>query len=60
VKSTNIRVSVSDGAEYAHAEWNETSDAAEIQVSNGGCLRMSPTCLELLHDALHEIFGKEK
>jgi hypothetical protein len=58
VKYTDIRVSVTDGPDYASAQWNEAGDFAEIQVSNGGQIKLSPKCLELLHDALHEIFGK--
>ena len=58
--SIDITVKAQDAHEYARAQWIEGSDYAEIQVSNGGHLQMSPKCLELLHDALHEIFGKGK
>lgn len=34
-------------------------DYAEIMLSHGGTLRTSPACMDLLHEALCEIFGKD-
>lgn len=60
MKTTDIRVGVIDGSDSATAHWNEPGGFAEIHVSYGGQIQTSPKCLELLYDALHEIFGKEK